>query len=184
MKSTFDKRFRPRVFKEGDLVLKKRLSNVKDSHGNQASILRRSLDTSRLRRTRTNPPGCVSMEAILPIEVEIPSLLIVMEAKLEEAEWMQTRFELAALCQGQMYQQRMKRVFDKRIRPRELQEGDMVLKKIIPTQKDLRGKWTPNYEGPYVVKRTFSRRAMILINMDGINLQHSMNSDAVKKFYP
>ncbi|RDY05182.1 hypothetical protein CR513_11016, partial [Mucuna pruriens] len=31
MKNTFDKRVRPRVFKEGDLVLKKRLPNVKDT---------------------------------------------------------------------------------------------------------------------------------------------------------
>ncbi|RDY06709.1 hypothetical protein CR513_09260, partial [Mucuna pruriens] len=53
----------------------------------------------------------------------------------------------------------------------------MVLKKIIPTQKDPRGKWTPNY-GPYVVKRTFSRGVVVLTNMDGINLQHPMNSDA------
>ncbi|RDX93119.1 hypothetical protein CR513_24658, partial [Mucuna pruriens] len=33
MKNTFDKRVRPRVFKEGDLVLKKRLPNVKDPRG-------------------------------------------------------------------------------------------------------------------------------------------------------
>ncbi|RDX93147.1 hypothetical protein CR513_24637, partial [Mucuna pruriens] len=36
MKNTFDKRVRPRVFKEGDLVLKKRLPNVKDPHGKWA----------------------------------------------------------------------------------------------------------------------------------------------------
>ena len=29
------------------------------------------------------------MEAVLPIEVEIPSLRVLMEAKLEEAEWIQ-----------------------------------------------------------------------------------------------
>ncbi|RDX93032.1 hypothetical protein CR513_24765, partial [Mucuna pruriens] len=36
MKNTFDKRVRPRVFKEGDLVLKKRLPNVKDPWGKWA----------------------------------------------------------------------------------------------------------------------------------------------------
>ena len=33
------------------------------------------------------------MEAVLPIEVEIPSLRVLMEAKLEEAEWIQTRYD-------------------------------------------------------------------------------------------
>ncbi|KAG4181045.1 hypothetical protein ERO13_A10G202400v2 [Gossypium hirsutum] len=28
--------------------------------------------------------------------------------------------------------------------------------KILPIQKDLRGKWAPNWEGPYVVKKAFS----------------------------
>ena len=33
------------------------------------------------------------MEAVLPVEVEIPSLRVLMEAKLIEAEWGQTRFD-------------------------------------------------------------------------------------------
>ncbi|RDY14341.1 hypothetical protein CR513_00620, partial [Mucuna pruriens] len=36
MKNTFDRRVRPRVFKEGDLVLKKRLPNIKDPRGKWA----------------------------------------------------------------------------------------------------------------------------------------------------
>ena len=32
-------------------------------------------------------------EAILPVEVEIPSLRVLMETKLEEAEWVQTRLD-------------------------------------------------------------------------------------------
>ena len=33
------------------------------------------------------------MEAVLPIEVEIPSLRVLMETKLEEAEWVQARLD-------------------------------------------------------------------------------------------
>ena len=33
------------------------------------------------------------MEAVLPIEVEIPSLRVLMETKLEEIEWIRTRNE-------------------------------------------------------------------------------------------
>ena len=132
------------------------------------------------------------MEAVLPIEVEIPSLRVLMEAKLEEAEWVQARFDqinliegkrLTALCHGQLYQRRMKRAHEKKVRPREFQEGDLVLKKILPIHKQSQGKWTPNYEGPYVVKKAFSGGALILTNMDGDELAYPTNSDSVKKYY-
>ncbi|XP_017416451.2 uncharacterized protein LOC108327238 [Vigna angularis] len=132
------------------------------------------------------------MEAILPFEVEIPSLRVLMETKLEEAEWVQTRFDqlnlieekrLTAVCHGQLYQRRMKKAFDKRMHPREFHEGELVLKRILPIQKDHRGKWTPNYEGPFVVKKAFSGGALILTRMDGEELPLPVNSDAVKKFY-
>jgi len=89
------------------------------------------------------------MEAVLPFEVEIPSLRVLMETKLEEAEWVQARYDqlsfidekrLAAVCHGQLYQRRMKKAFDKKVRPREFREGDLVVKKIIFVQKDHRGK--------------------------------------------
>ncbi|XP_050916132.1 uncharacterized protein LOC127131245, partial [Lathyrus oleraceus] len=130
------------------------------------------------------------MEAVLPIEVEIPSMRILMETKLEEAEWIQNRFDqlnlidekrLTSLCHGQLYQKRLKRAFDKKVRVREFREGDLVLKKILPIHKDSRGKWTPNYEGPYVVKKAFSGGALILTTMDDEELSHPVNSDAVKK---
>lgn len=33
------------------------------------------------------------MEVVLPVEVEIPSLSILMEAEIEEANWVQARYE-------------------------------------------------------------------------------------------
>ena len=87
------------------------------------------------------------------------------------------------MCHGQLYQRRMKKTFDKKVRLREFHEGDLVVKKIMSNQKDHRGKWTPNYEGLYVVKRAFSGGALILTKMDGEELPLPVNSDAVKKFY-
>jgi len=77
----------------------------------------------------------------------------------------------------------MKEAFDKNAHPREFHEGDLVLKKILPIQRNHKGKWTPNYEGPYVVKKAFSGGALILIRMDGEELPLPVNSDAVKIFY-
>ncbi|GAU10109.1 hypothetical protein TSUD_418490 [Trifolium subterraneum] len=104
------------------------------------------------------------MEAVLPVEVEIPSMKVLMETELAEAEWCQNRYDqlnlieekrMAALCHGQLYQRRMKQAFDRKVRPREFREGDLVLKKILSFQPDSRGKWTPNYEGPTLSKELF-----------------------------
>jgi hypothetical protein len=131
-------------------------------------------------------------EAVLPVEVEIPSMRVLMEAELTEAEWCQNRYDqlnlieekrMAALCHGQLYQRRMKQAFYKKVRPGEFREGDLVLKKILSFQPDARGKWTPNYEGPYVVKRAFSGGAMTLATMDGDELPRPVNADAVKKYF-
>ncbi|OMO57947.1 Integrase, catalytic core [Corchorus capsularis] len=98
------------------------------------------------------------MEAVVPIEVEIPSLKIYRELRLEEDEWIQERIDqlnlidekrVTAICHGQLYQRRMERAYNKKVRPRQFKEGDLVLKRIFPDQRDPRGKWTPNWEGPY-----------------------------------
>ncbi|EOY21231.1 RNA-directed DNA polymerase [Theobroma cacao] len=131
-------------------------------------------------------------EAVLPVEVEIPSLRVLMETELEDAEWVRSRYEqlnlieekrLAALCHGQMYQRRMMRAYEKKVHPRQFREGELVLKRILPNQTDFRGKWMPNWEGPYVVKKAFSGGALILADMDGGDLPNPINADAVKKYY-
>ncbi|PKI56500.1 hypothetical protein CRG98_023138 [Punica granatum] len=76
------------------------------------------------------------MKAVLPVEVEIPSMRVLAESKLKEAEWAKQRYEqlnlidekrLTALCHGQCYQQRMPRAFNKKVRLREFIPGDLVL---------------------------------------------------------
>ena len=56
-------------------------------------------------------------------------------------------------------------------------------KKVSQVQKDHQGKWAPNYEGPFVVKKAFSGGALLLMNMDDEELPLPMNSDIVKRYY-
>jgi hypothetical protein len=58
-----------------------------------------------------------------------------------------------------------------------------VLKKILSFKPDARGKWTPNYEGSYVVKRAFTCGALILTTMDSEELTRPVNADVVKKYF-
>ena len=82
-----------------------------------------------------------------------------------------------------MYQNRMIKAFNKKIEPRVYQAGDLVIKHIILEQGNPRGKWTPTYEGPFVVKKFFSGGAMMLTTMDGEDFPHPVNVDIVKKHY-
>jgi len=132
------------------------------------------------------------MKVVLLFEVEVPSLRILAESWLEESQWAQAHFDqlnliegkrFTAMSHGRLYQSRVKNAFDKRVRPRKFSEGDLVLKKVLQAQKDHKGKWAPNYEGPFVVKKVFLGGALLLTNMDHKELPSPANSDIVKQHY-
>ncbi|XP_006603312.1 uncharacterized protein [Glycine max] len=76
------------------------------------------------------------MEAILLFDVEIPSLRILAESRLEEAEWVQARFDQLNRIKGKrlshrrLYQSKVKNAFDRRVCPCKFSEGGLVLKKV------------------------------------------------------
>lgn len=149
--------------------------------------------TSVLTSTGATPYSLVyGMKVILPIEVEIPSLRVIMEADLDEAEWVQSRYDqlnlieekcLTAVCHGHLYQRRLKRAFDKKVLPREYRTEELVLKRYSAIHSDPRGKWTPNYEGPFIIKKAFSGGSLIFTTMDGEDLPSPVNANIVKKYY-
>ena len=76
---------------------------------------------------------------MLTIEVEIQSLRILVETKVLEKDWMKERYEQLALIDekrvraqyhAQGYQKRIARAFNKKVKPRNLTEGDLVLKML------------------------------------------------------
>ncbi|XP_057954124.1 uncharacterized protein LOC131148417 [Malania oleifera] len=173
-------------------ILEKMTETYRDWHEKLPFALLAYRTTVRTSTGATPFSLVYGMEAVIPIEVEIPSLRVLKEAELTEAEWVQSRYDqlnlieekrLTAIVHGQLYQRRMMRAFNKKVRIRRFQEGDLVLKKILPIHNDPRGKWTPNYEGPYVVKKAFSGGALLLSDMDGADLAHPTNSDTIKKYF-
>ncbi|XP_059284798.1 uncharacterized protein LOC132038091 [Lycium ferocissimum] len=128
-------------------------------------------------------------EAVIPAEVEIPSLRIIQEAELDNAEWVWTQYEQLALidekrmvviCHRQLYQQRMAHAFNKRVRARLFQIGQMVLKRVFPHQDESKGKFSPNWKGPFIVYKVLSGGAVLLAEMDGQEWPKPINSDAIK----
>ncbi|PKI66599.1 hypothetical protein CRG98_013008 [Punica granatum] len=106
-------------------IIEKMTVNYKDWHEMLPYALLAYRTSIRTSTGATAHSLVYGMEAVLPIEVEIPSMRILAEAKLEEAEWARQRYEqlnlidekrLKALCHGQCYQQRMARAFNAKAR--------------------------------------------------------------------
>ena len=64
------------------------------------------------------------MKAVLPIELEIPSMRVLKEVGLEEVEWVRARYKqlsfteekwLKTLYHGQLYQKIMIRAYNKKV---------------------------------------------------------------------
>ena len=108
-------------------IVAKMTDTYKDWHEKLPFALHAYRTTVRTS-TRATPFSLVyGMEAVFPIEVKILSLRVLMEAKLEKAEWIQARYDqlnlieekrLKALCHGQLFQKWMMRAYDKKVHPR------------------------------------------------------------------
>ncbi|XP_015161420.1 uncharacterized protein K02A2.6-like [Solanum tuberosum] len=155
---------------------------VEAANKNIKKILRKMIDNRRVYGT----------EAVIPAEVEIPSLRIIQEAELSDAEWVRKRIyqltlidekRMVVVCHGQLYRQRMIRAFHKKVRARIFEIGQLVLKRIFPHQDEYKGKFVPNWQGPYMVRKVLSGGALILSEMDGTEWPKPINSDAVKRYY-
>ncbi|XP_049394778.1 uncharacterized protein LOC125859089 [Solanum stenotomum] len=130
-------------------------------------------------------------EAVIPAEVEIPSLQIVVEAKIDDDEWIRTRLEqlsliddkrLTSVCHGQLYQKRMAQAYNKKVRPRRFEEGQLVLRRILPHQAEVIGKFSPNWKGPFIVKNVLSNDALYLADIEGKMTEMVINADDVKRY--
>ncbi|RVW84881.1 hypothetical protein CK203_039492 [Vitis vinifera] len=132
------------------------------------------------------------MEAVLPVEIEMGSLRVVLEQQIPEADWAQTQFDqlnllderrLRATDHIRAYQRKMARAFKKRVRPRPLWIGDLVLKVIRGLIRDPRGKFRPNWSGPYFIRELTPEGATWLMDLDGNRFLEPTNVDQLKRYY-
>ncbi|GAV80972.1 hypothetical protein CFOL_v3_24431 [Cephalotus follicularis] len=82
------------------------------------------------------------------------------------------------------YQQRVNCYYNKRVNPRPLREGDLVLRNVtIADLTGTRGKLAPNWEGPYKVKKVFQPGTFKLETLGGKEIPKAWNSEHLRKYY-
>ncbi|XP_074266910.1 uncharacterized protein LOC141590203 [Silene latifolia] len=144
--------------------------------------------------TQATPYALVyGVEAVLPLELHIPSLRIAIQEGLTDDENDKLRLtELEALDEKrleaqqklQCYQARLSHAFNKKVRPRSFQVGDLVLavrRPIITSHKPV-GKFTSKWDGPYVVQEVYTNGAYKIVDEDGVRVG-PINGKFLKRYY-
>jgi hypothetical protein len=105
-------------------------------------------------------------EAVLSLEVQLPSLRFAVYEKITNDEQIRLWFqELDALEEGhlqaiqnlELYHQNMVRAYDKLVKQRVFQKDELVLilqRPIIITHKT-KGKFEPKWEGPVIIEQVY-----------------------------
>ena len=87
------------------------------------------------------------------------------------------------LFHTQIYQRRITRAFNKKVNPGKIKAGDMALKQSRAIVFDPRGKFRPNWEGPYLVKTVLPKGAARISDLEGNEFTEPVNLDCLKKYY-
>ena len=115
-----------------------------------------------------------------------------LEQQISEAEWVQSRLDKISLLDErrwraadhiQAYQRKMARSFKKRVKPRLLQRDDLVLRVLKGLVTNPRGKFRPNWSGPYIIRQLTSEGAAWLMDLDENQFSEPTNVDQLRKFY-
>ena len=88
-----------------------------------------------------------------------------------------------ALFHTQIYQRRIARAFNKKVKPEKIKAGDMVLKQSRAIVFDPRGTFRPNWEGPYLVRTILPKGAAKISDLEGNEFTEHVNLDRLKKYY-
>ncbi|GAV78797.1 hypothetical protein CFOL_v3_22262, partial [Cephalotus follicularis] len=113
-------------------------------------------------------------EAMIPVEIGVNSPRAINFNQVENEEGLRALLDLVEELVDKVairvaaYQQRVSRYYNKRVNPRPLREGNLVLRNATITDPTgIRGKLAPNWEGPQKVKKVLRQRIFKLETLGG-----------------
>ena len=136
-------------------------------------------------------------EAVIPTDIEFDSPRITMYTEEEAKEAREDGVDLLeegrllALSRSAIYQQGLRRYYNRKVKPRSFQEGDLVLRLIQRTagQHKLSAPW----EGPFVVSKALGNDSYYLIDAQkprarkrddsGKESERPWNANLLRRFY-
>eukprot|EP00253_Pinus_taeda_P002159 PITA_02159 len=131
------------------------------------------------------------LEAVFPIECEIPSLHIAVQLLPATSEEEKHLLYLAQLDENrrnaalvvETHAKRIKAQYDRNVTPHNFSEGDLVLLYYQADDKLGAGKFVPMWHGQYIVKRKLEKGAYEVEYFDGVSLGKPRNGLHLKRYY-
>ncbi|XP_051117307.1 uncharacterized protein LOC127242016 [Andrographis paniculata] len=137
---------------------------VEDNPRRWHKVLGEALWTCRQYRNKST--GCTpfhlvyGQEAILPLEITVPSLRVLKQNLLNPEQYATAMLQrlddvhedrMMALDNIQVNKARVARAYNNKVRRRTFYEGDLVWKTVLPEgfKDNTFGKWSHTWEGPY-----------------------------------
>ncbi|XP_021822576.1 uncharacterized protein K02A2.6-like [Prunus avium] len=151
---------------------------------------------SKRSATGTSPYALTyGHDAIVPMELKVRSLRVneqpgeerndYAQAMAQESEDLeQSRLDAYNLMQAQ--KQIAARACNRKVKQKTFAKGDLVWRAVLPIgTKDPRfGKFSPNWEGPFIIERILGRGAFQLRDRDGEWHNLPINGQYLKKYNP
>ena len=134
-------------------------------------------------------------EVILPVEVNLGAYRLAKQNKLDVETYHASMMDnidevtdkrLKALEEIEKDKRRVARAYNKKVKAKSFQVGDLIWKTILPigTKSNKFGKWSPSWEGPYKIIKVCSRNSYMVETLQGQPLPRALNGRYLKKFYP
>ncbi|XP_044318562.1 protein NYNRIN-like [Triticum aestivum] len=134
-------------------------------------------------------------EAVLPVEVNLQALRVARQNDLSAVDYNDLMMDkiddiseerLRALQEIQKEKLRVAKAYNKKVREKSFQIGDLVWKTILPIgTKDRKfGKWSPSWEGPYKIIEIVPGNSYFVQSLQGEKLSKALNAKYLKKYYP
>ena len=129
-------------------------------------------------------------EAVISLETGFPTLRTSSFSPSDNNEHLKKNLDLTeeerenAMVQLAYYQQKLKQGYDVNVKLRPLTPGDLVLRRVVGTTKNLAwGKLGPNWEGPYRITSEAGIGAYFLEDLDEYIVPRPWNVNNLKRYY-
>ncbi|XP_074300810.1 uncharacterized protein LOC141632132 [Silene latifolia] len=171
--------------------LKRRLEEIGANWADELPFVQWSDRTTPKVATGQTPFSLVyGAEAVIPSKVQMPTHRyangteernqVKMASSLDTIDELRTSAKIRMAA----YKQTAARSYNKNVRLRTLQVGDLVLRKVFPnTKNQSEGIFAYNWEGPYRIEGIVGNGAYKLETMDGEAVPRSWNIIHLKKYY-
>ena len=171
--------------------LKKRLDEAKGRWVEELPHVLWTYRTTPHRSTRETPFLInYGSKAVLPLEARFPTLRTslftpdsndqLLERSLDLVDEIRETF----MVQMTYYQQKLKQVYDTKVKARPLALGDLMLRKVVGTAKSPSwGKLELNWEGLYRITSIAKIGAYFLEDLDKNVVPHPWNVNNLRRYY-